>query len=146
MFLLTGISASLWSTVIDWNSVSVGASGAIMGLFGADITYLLYNWHEIPDIKMEAMFLGVVILITFLLGLGSTGIDNAAHIGGLIAGLPLGICLVPHVEKRDHEKLFRIAGGVVFGGLFLLFCLLIFVGNPGAEYRYFGCGEKGHTC
>jgi len=146
VYLLTGINASLWSSVIGPRDVSVGASGALMGIMGADIAYLLYNYHEIPDIKIEGIFLTILIIINFFIGLSGVGIDNAAHLGGLITGLPLGVALVPHIEKRDNEKTIRTVAWIVFVGLFILFCLLLWVGKPDGPEVNFQCGTSRNTC
>ena len=147
VYLLAGIGASLWSAVLGTESVSVGASGAIMGLMGSDIVYVLYNFHEIPDVKVEAIFIAVTVIINFVFGLSQVGIDNYAHLGGLIMGLPLGCWFVPHVEKRDRERLYRAAAGVTYVALFVLFCLLLWVGQPGhlSESAY-DCSKNQGTC
>ena len=136
VYLLAGIGASMWSAVLGYNDISVGASGAIMGIMGADITYVLYNFHEIPDVKIEATFIAITVLINFLFGISQTGIDNWAHLGGLVMGLPLGLWFVPLIQKRAIERVVRIVAGVMYLGLFLLFALLLWVGNPGGAAGY----------
>ena len=131
VYLLAGIGASMWSAVLGYDTWSVGASGAIMGIMGADITYVIYNYHEIPDVKIEAMFITITVVINFLFGISQTGIDNWAHFGGLMMGLPLGLWFVPQVEKRPIERIVRIVAAVWYCGLFLLFSLLLWVGTPG---------------
>jgi len=133
LYVLAGVMASLWSTKLGPHSVSVGASGALFGIIGADLTYLAYNWSTIPHNRQEGFFLVFMIVINLLLGMG-TGIDNYAHLGGLVGGLFLGIAIPPHVEKRPLEWVFRGAAGFLFAMLALLFILLIWVGNPWPEY------------
>jgi rhomboid protease GluP len=84
IYICSGIMAAFWSTVISFNTISVGASGALFGLVGADLSYLIYNWVEIPHRQQEAFFLAVMTIINFLMGASSTGIDNYAHLGGLV--------------------------------------------------------------
>jgi rhomboid protease GluP len=137
LYILAGVMASLWSTVLGPKSVSVGASGALFGIIGADMTYLAYNWVQIPHNRQEAFFLGFVVIINFLLGMGS-GIDNYAHLGGLMGGLFLGILIPPHLEKRPAELWIRIGAGVGFAALALLFMLLIWSANPWPDsYMYY---------
>ena len=133
VYLLAGIGASMWSAVLGYESTSVGASGAIMGIVGADITYVIYNFQEIPDVKIEAMFVVIVMVMNFLFGISQTGIDNWAHFGGLMMGLPLGLWFVPQVQKRPIERIVRIVTAVWYLGLFLIFALLLWVGNPGGN-------------
>lgn len=130
MYILTGIGASFMSSVLSPSSTSVGASGALFGLIGADVTYLIYNWNNLPQNKMEACFLVVVIIINFILGISTTGIDNWAHLGGLLTGLISAIWLLPHRSRHTHDKIFW---GVSLGltcGWFLMWSLLLWVGNP----------------
>ena len=133
VYVLAGLMASLWSTVLGPKSVSVGASGALFGIIAADLTYLAYNWQHIPHNRQEAIMLVLVAVINLLLGMGS-GIDNYAHLGGLVGGLFLGVAMPPHLEKRPLENVFRAAAWFLFGGLALLFMLLIWAGNPWPEY------------
>jgi len=134
VYLLAGIGASMWSAVLGFDTISVGASGAIMGIMVADISYIAYNWQEIPDVKIEAIFITITVVINFLFGISQTGIDNWAHFGGLMMGLPLGLWFVPLVQKRGIERIVRIVAAVWYLGLFLLFSLLLWVGNPGGVY------------
>ena len=131
VYMLAGIGASMWSTKLGYDTISVGASGAIMGIMGADASYVLYNWQEIPDVKIEAIFITITVVINFLFGISQTGIDNWAHFGGLMMGLPLGLWFVPLVQKRPQERIVRAVAAVWYLGLFVLFALLIWVGDPG---------------
>lgn len=128
VYVLSGLMASLFSAQLSKNNVSVGASGALFGLVGADMTYLAYNWVEIPHKESEACFVAFVTLINFLLGIDKT-IDNWAHFGGLVGGLFLGIGLAPHLVQRPSEIWFKAGAWFVYCGLWLMFLLLIFVGK-----------------
>lgn len=134
IYIATGVMASLWSTQLGPHSVSVGASGALFGIIGADFTYLAYNWSTIPDNRMEAIMLVLITVINLLLGMGS-GIDNWAHLGGLMGGFFLGLAVPPHLVKREHVVLHRGAAAFVFCAMALMFVLLIFVGNPWPEFE-----------
>jgi hypothetical protein len=75
---------------------AVGASGAIFGFFG--ILLAAGRLHHPVDRQSRALVgqLGMLILINLVFGFASGGrIDNAAHIGGLVAGLWLGALIVP---------------------------------------------------
>lgn len=72
--------------------LSVGASGAILGLIGADIAVMLRIRHLAPEyagarLRGSALTIGLLLLIGFLPG---SIIDNWGHIGGLLAGVGLG--------------------------------------------------------
>jgi rhomboid protease GluP len=74
----------------------VGASGAVFGLFGA---LLVADRVHKPALTRSARNLtvqiGMLIGINLVIGFSIPGIDNAAHIGGLLAGAALGFLLVP---------------------------------------------------
>jgi membrane associated rhomboid family serine protease len=78
-------------------SFAVGASGAVFGLFGA---LLVADRVHKPALTRNArnmtMQIGVLIVINLVIGFSIPRIDNAAHIGGLLAGTWLGLVLVPH--------------------------------------------------
>jgi membrane associated rhomboid family serine protease len=75
---------------------AVGASGGVFGLFGA---LLVADRVHKPALTRNArnltMQIGMLIGINLFIGFSVEGIDNAAHIGGLLAGAVLGFLLVP---------------------------------------------------
>jgi hypothetical protein len=89
---LGGSAASYAVSVIP----SVGASGAIFGLFGA---LLVADRVHKPALTRNArnltMQIGGLIAVNLVIGLTMGSFDNAAHIGGLIAGCWLGLVVVP---------------------------------------------------
>lgn len=91
-----GFAASLW-----WRgdmAFSLGASSAIFGLFGAQVGLLLVR----KDPGWQRVFFSNLIL-ALALGLLSSRIDHAAHIGGFVAGFVLGALLElePQPRRRD---------------------------------------------
>jgi rhomboid protease GluP len=92
-YIFTGLSASVSSLIINENVVSVGASGAIFGLFGLLIALLLCKEFKIKDLSKKSLLLsiGFFVFYNLLNGFSKTGIDNAAHIGGLISGFLIGL-------------------------------------------------------
>ena len=80
IFLISQIGASLASIYFSaFNVVSVGASGAIFGLFGA---LIVVSKRYGLDTKQTYVIIG----INFAIGFIFPGIDWRAHLGGLIAG------------------------------------------------------------
>lgn len=75
---------------------AVGASGAVFGLFG--VLIVADRVHK-PALTRNArnltMQIGLLIGINLVIGFTIPNIDNAAHIGGLLAGMVLGFLLVP---------------------------------------------------
>jgi rhomboid protease GluP len=88
-YLICGIVASCAS--IWWHpaTISVGASGAIFGLYGVLTALLTTTKMNLKGKKSLLLFSIFFIVINLIVGL-SGGIDNAAHIGGLLTGLLLG--------------------------------------------------------
>ncbi len=88
-FLLSGLLGSLASITWHENMLSVGASGAIMGLYGLVFLFVLFKIYP-PEVRSWAgVFLGIFLGGTFLMGLLG-GFDQAAHLGGFLIGCLLG--------------------------------------------------------
>lgn len=83
IYLVAGLFGSLGSFIFT-DAVSVGASGAIFGLFGVYV-YLYVKNPKIFYMK-EFMNLVTLIAVNLVLGLVFPNIDNWAHIWGLIGG------------------------------------------------------------
>jgi membrane associated rhomboid family serine protease len=99
VYLLTGILASCASLWWYDATVSVGASGAIFGLYGIFLALLLTKIFP-PDFG-KAFLASTLVFIGFNLLMGLTGgIDNAAHIGGLVSGFVVGLILYPSLKKQ----------------------------------------------
>ncbi|AHM63195.1 hypothetical protein D770_24750 [Flammeovirgaceae bacterium 311] len=92
IYFASGICGSLASIYWYENTVSVGASGAIFGLYGAILGLLLTNAVPKDGKKLIFMLMGPYVGINLLFGL-TGGIDNAAHIGGLVSGALLALIL-----------------------------------------------------
>ena len=98
IYFAAGLTASL-ASLIHNAGASVGASGAIFGILGA----FVFSVRRSPRWRHERAARGIVnqvifwIVANIAIGLRIPQIDNAAHIGGLIAGLVLGVVL-PHRE------------------------------------------------
>lgn len=99
-YLLTGLIASLASIYWYEAIISVGASGAIFGLNGLFLVLILTDTLPAEfqlSSKFESPFLvpiGVSLGVNLVVGMiGTENVDNAAHIGGLLSGIFLGILL-----------------------------------------------------
>jgi rhomboid protease GluP len=104
IYLLTGLASSIASLAIHPTTVSVGASGAIFGAVGA-LVFPFYRKRVIlPSPVMKAMMRSLVtfIVINLLIGSAVPFIDNAAHVGGLLAGLALG-AVITQLAMSGHD-------------------------------------------
>lgn len=107
-YLLTGIAGSANSLYWHELTVSAGASGAIFGMYGVFLAMLTTNLIE--KTARQAMLTSIAIFVGYnLLNGVRGGIDNAAHIGGLISGIVIGYAFYPGLVKPDKEKLKYIA-------------------------------------
>lgn len=90
-YLVTGTVGGLASVLAHPSTVSVGASGAIFGLFGMLFGLLLSKDERVIPVRNFLLIkAGVFVGLNLLLGSISPGVDNAAHLGGLVAGVLLG--------------------------------------------------------
>lgn len=101
VFMGSGIIGSLLSVVLH-ASVSAGASGAIFGLMGS-LLYFGYHYRLYLGSVLRTQVIPV-ILLNLLIGFTLPGIDNFAHIGGLIGGYLLTMALgVPGKSKLSDK-------------------------------------------
>lgn len=95
LYLLSALGGSIGS--ILWNPlvVSAGASGAVFGVYGGLLAFFVTRRGTIPKgvfnalVKSTIGFVGYNVIYGFM----QSGIDNAAHLGGLAIGFAVGVCL-----------------------------------------------------
>jgi rhomboid protease GluP len=96
IYLISGIAGNVAYYIMGPMNVSAGASGAIFGLIGAEIALLLSNRMLFGSYrKQRLMNLAFLVVVNLAFGFVGRGINNLAHLGGLIAGLALGFALTP---------------------------------------------------
>ena len=118
VYLGSGILGSLLSVVVH-SSISAGASGAIFGLLGS-LLYFGYHYRLYLGTVLKTQVIPIII-INLLIGFMVPGIDNFAHIGGLVGGYLLTMILgVPGKTKKSD----RINGSIV---LILLIAFLSYM-------------------
>lgn len=95
IYLLTGVLSSATSYVIS-SSLAAGASGSIFGLVGALSAFFMHERKVFgaPG-RRRLNNLVSVVAINLVIGFTVPNIDNAAHVGGLVAGLAVGWLLSP---------------------------------------------------
>jgi len=115
LYVLTAATASLASYLIGGPGPSVGASGALFGLCGVLLVGRVLH-RPVLQGQQRAMMsqIGGLVVINLVLGFGLNafggGIDNAAHLGGLLGGLWLGL-LIPPAGAARLPVLGRRPGG-----------------------------------
>lgn len=114
IYLLSGIAGNLLSIGFNSEVVSVGASGAIFGLFGA-LLYFGYTYRGYIGSIIKSQILPIIIY-NLILGFVIPGIDISAHIGGLIGGI-LVSKMVGTIENKEYKILDMLLCAVYFGFL-----------------------------
>ena len=112
LYVLTGLAGSVTSLVWHPAAISVGASGAVFGLYGGVLGFLLVQRDALPrDVLRELLTNGATfIVINLAYGFTQPHIDMAAHIGGLVVGLPVGCVLaVAPGARLPRARLWRSA-------------------------------------
>jgi membrane associated rhomboid family serine protease/Flp pilus assembly protein TadD len=104
VYVLTGVAGGLASVAWNPGVWSVGASGAIFGLTGALIASFYLGEFSLSGIHIKSTLSSLLFFAGFNLFLGRVipGIDNAAHIGGLISGLILGALIARAAPEHDN--------------------------------------------
>lgn len=102
-YLLTGICAGLLSIAVHTDSVGVGASGAIFGMYGVFLSMLTTS--HIQRTLRKTMLRSILFFVVYNLLAGLQGnTDNAAHIGGLLSGILIGYAYYPGISKKNGIK------------------------------------------
>ncbi len=120
IYLFSALTGSLLSLVFLNNGVSIGASGAIFGLAGALIYFGLHYRVYLGSVVKTNLI--PIIILNLSLGFVMKGIDNWAHIGGLIGGLLANMALGVKYKSKTSERV----NGIIISIIYLSF--LIYMG------------------
>jgi rhomboid protease GluP len=120
LYVLSGLGGSVASLWWNPDTVSVGASGAIFGIAGGLVAFLYLGKLPMPRAATRSILSSTMIFVGYnlLYGLSSTGIDNAAHIGGLVTGALVGALLTRPLPPPEGFS--RLPKALVAAGLVLL--------------------------
>lgn len=95
LYLVCGLGGSAASLAWHPSIVSAGASGAIFGLYGALLGFLVRHHGSIPAESLASLRKGALTFVGYNLLYGlRPGVDMAAHLGGLATGFALGLFLI----------------------------------------------------
>lgn len=120
IFLFSGICGSVLSLAFsNANVVSVGASGAIFGILGA-LGYFGYHYRVYLGNVLKSQIIPIIIL-NLLIGFTVTGIDNFAHIGGLIGGVFAAMAAGVPDKSSTSDK----ANGCILLLIYLVFIIYL---------------------
>lgn len=124
IYFAAGLSGSALSLhFAAQHAVSVGASGAVFGVFGALLVAVFVHRDKLPQAFGRETLAGIGLFVVYSLaqGLGKQGIDNAAHVGGLIGGAVIAAVLP---VRLDPERFFKVQRERLLAGA-VLACTLI---------------------
>ena len=136
IYLFAGLAGSFAS--LYWNAdrvVSVGASGAVFGVYGALAAYVLREPGSVPRSVLKSLTSSTIAFIGYSIFLGFmvSAIDNAAHAGGLVGGFALAWVLARPLAPRTALGAGRGLAAVAVAGLSIA---ALFVLLPPAKYSY----------
>lgn len=120
VYLISAIIAALTSGVLN-NGFSVGASGAIFGLVGA-LIYFGYHYRIYLGNVITNQLVPIVLL-NLVIGFMLPGIDNFAHIGGLIGGVFAGMIVGIEGKTKTSDRVNGIIVTVILAA-FLVFMIV----------------------
>jgi len=92
IYILSGLAGSAGTLMFSPSAVGVGASGAIFGVMGSMLAFLTTDRKFLSEGARKQLISNFAIFGAYSLmqGFRHSGIDNAAHIGGLLAGFVTG--------------------------------------------------------
>ena len=111
LYLACGIGSNAISMLLSGMNtgvVSAGASGAIFGMVGGLLYAVTANRGRLEDLSAKQLLF--MIALSLYLGFTESGVDNAAHVSGLILGLIFGLILYrrpkryANREENDYER------------------------------------------
>jgi rhomboid protease GluP len=138
IYILTGIAGVAGSYKYHPQSLSAGASGAIFGLFGALLVFGFKYRSSIPPMFQRAVGKGVfpVIAINLFIGYAIPGIDNSAHIAGLISGALLAAVIPYQKPHSSTSRLFQVLQVLLIVVVLLSFYeVAVHYQGPGISFR-----------
>lgn len=110
IYFVSGIAGNILSLFYDLSmenpAVSAGASGSIFGLMGALLYVVILNRGRLGRLSGRGMLIMVALSLYF--GFASSGVDNLAHIGGLVSGFILAALL--YRKKKTYERSYFLCG------------------------------------
>ena len=119
IYLFSAITGALMSMIFSGNSVSIGASGAIFGLIGS-LLYFGYHYRVYLGNVIKSQIIPLLV-VNLAIGFMSMGIDNFAHIGGLLGGA----LITAAVGVKYKSSKSQIINGIVMSAIYLFFLIFM---------------------
>ncbi len=105
-YLIAAVGANIISVawywyIGDWNVLTAGASGAIFGVVGMMLFIILRERGRVQGITLQQMLF--MVIFTLYAGFANSGVNNSAHVGGLVIGFLCGIIFYRGTVKREKN-------------------------------------------
>ncbi len=114
IYFASAIGASCLAMAIEPFATAAGASGAIWGLIGSLLVWLIGNREHLPPQLLKGMLNRVSLLVVLGVGISFLpGVGWAAHLGGAIMGFLLGAVFVYTKRKPKHGRWLAILASVL---------------------------------
>ena len=136
LYLASGVFGNLLSLVLQGNrAVSGGASGAVFSLYGALLVFLWRERNHVQRHEFRWLFGAAIVFTVVTLGMGLVipGIDNAAHVGGLVCGAVLAQLLARRWEGNNIGP--GVRSRVAAAGLLVAGAVGLVTHIPAPSYR-----------
>lgn len=118
IYLFSALTGSLLSILLN-DAASIGASGAVFGLLGS-ILYFGYHYRVYLGTVIKSQIIPLIVL-NLTVGFMNSGIDNFAHIGGLIGG----ILITSAVGVKYKSSKSEIINGIILSVVFVVFMFIL---------------------
>lgn len=127
IYLLSAVGATLLSVGIHPVTVSIGASGAIFGVYGALLGFALVHRGVFPPelLRQQRNSLIAFVLYNVVFGFTVKNIDLAGHAGGFVTGLALGALLSRNLLKPSEARARRVLSAVAVAALLAGGCVAL---------------------
>lgn len=124
IYIVSAITGSLLSILLNMDTASIGASGAIFGLLGS-LLYFGLNYRVYLGNTLIKEILPVIVL-NLILGFTISGVDNFAHIGGLVGGFLITMALGITAKNKQNDRINGIILTLMYIG-FLIFMNFFYI-------------------
>lgn len=128
IYVLSALGSSIFSCCFKANNISVGSSGAVMGLFGGKLAEIFCRQreskkttqgrigHEVRQEQLRATLCSVSVVMAFSF---VPYVDWAAHFGGFLAGFTAGfLCFAPRIKTKAYAVFWFLIGVVMNAALY----------------------------
>lgn len=116
IYMASGIFGNMMSCCFLPDAVSVGSSGALLGMLSSWLTWIIFRWRKIPpEAKTQRNCQLIVVTISIVVTLAlsfSEYVDWGSHFGGSFQGIFLGLFFLSSELDNEKTKLILRVGSI----------------------------------